>query len=670
MRYRPDIDGLRAIAILFVLFFHSGLKVIPSGFVGVDIFFVISGFLITSIIHQSLQDNNFSFTQFYSRRLWRLQPVFICLIVMTMLLTLLFYLPDDLIQYFKSARKTSLFISNQFFERITSGYFGVNTKQLPLLHTWSLSVEWQCYLILPIVICVLNRIFAKKNMFKVVCLFALLSFCLSWYLSLHYPAKTYYQFSSRFFEFLIGSCVALSPQRFSINKYVLNVIGLSAIVAIFYIATRSEISLGFPNWYALALCAATAVLIAVGEYNPKSVFTQLLSLKPVVFIGLLSYSLYIWHWPIFTIIHYQDIEATNSIIILAFCLTFILAYLSWRFIEKPARKFNTINFAYTLVFLLAIPIGITHLTDYYIKQYKGYPQRFNNEVVRIYDQLKRYENPQRTMCLQKLNTEVRSDCKLGSKQANSRTGFMIGDSFSNHSWLFMDTLARQANVSVLAHATASCLALPGIFLYEWYAKNEVYKECFEQTSRYYNMIKANHYDYVIIGEAWKGYLGDKIINNLNDKRSLQLTKERITIALDQAVQIIIASGAKPVLIKATAVAKQNLHDCFFAHVKRRRNYNPAQCNFNLQETEDQSEEDWLNNLFLNMKNKYSQLIILDPKKVQCPNGQCRADIDGVPAFRDEGHLTDYASYQLAKRYLHQYSNPLIDQFYQGSKSNV
>ncbi|MGC1182032.1 acyltransferase family protein [Legionella sp.] len=660
MNYRPDIDGLRAIAIIFVLFFHSGLKLIPSGFVGVDIFFVISGFLITSIIHQSLQNNNFSFMQFYGRRLWRLQPVFICLIFMTMLLTLLLYLPDDLLQYFKSARKTSLFISNRFFERITAGYFETDTHKLPLLHTWSLSIEWQCYLVLPVVIYVLKRIFSRHNLLRIMYLFTLVLFVLSLYLSVHYPAKAYYQFSSRIFEFLIGSCVALTPQRFSINKYLLNLISIIAIIAILYIATRSEISLGFPNWHAFALCAATAVLIAVGEHNPKPFLTKFLSLKPIVFIGLLSYSLYIWHWPLFTIIHYQNITATNSILILALSLTFILAYLSWKFIEKPARQFNDIKFAYTLIYMLALPIGITHLTAHYVKKYQGYPGRFNAEVVRIYDQLNRYDAPQRTLCLQRQNIKVNNNCTLGSKEANSRAAFMIGDSFSNHSWLFMDTLAQQANVSILAHATASCLTLPGIFLYDWYDKNDIYKECYEQTTRYFNMIKANHFDFVVIGEAWKGYLGDKIINNLNDNRSLELTKERITRALDNAIQMIITSGAKPVLIKATAIAKQNLHDCFFAHIKRRKEYRPELCNFTLQATEEQSEEDWLNNLFLIMKNKYSQLIIIDPKKVQCPNDLCTADINGIPAFRDEGHLTDYASYQLAKRYLLQFNNPLID----------
>ncbi|WP_058534738.1 acyltransferase family protein [Legionella saoudiensis] len=658
MKYRPDVDGLRAIAILFVLIFHSGLTLIPSGFVGVDIFFVISGFLITRIIYQSLQNNSFSFLQFYGHRLWRLQPLFICLIVTTMVVTLLFYLPDDLLQYFKSARKTSLFVSNRFFERITSGYFAPDTHQLPLLHTWSLSIEWQCYLILPLVIYLLQRVFSKKSMLGITYLCMLIFFFISLYLSSRFPEKSYYQFTSRIFEFLIGSCVALTPKRTTANKYILNGLSLLALFAIVYIATRSEISLGFPNGYAFALCLATAVIIAVGEYEPKTALTKLLSLKPVVFIGLLSYSLYIWHWPLFALMHYQSIETTYSTLALAFSLIFILSYLSWRYIEKPARKFNNSKFIYTAIYLLALPIGVTYLANHYVKKYKGYPERFNPEVVRIYKQLDRYNSPQRALCLQRKNTEINTQCTLGAKNANSQTGLMIGDSFSNHAWVFMDTLAQQANITILAHATASCLALPGIYQYDWYEKNAIYQECYAQTTRYFNMIKTNHYDYVILGEAWKGYLGDKIINNLNDDRSLELSKKRMAAALDNALQIIINSGAKPVLIKPTAVAKQNMHTCFFKHIKRRADYDPKACNFTLQTTEVQSEEDWVNNLFLVMKNKYPQLIIIDPKKIQCPNGQCTAEIKGVPAFRDEGHITDYASYQLAKRYLQEYGNPL------------
>ncbi|CDZ78001.1 O-acetyltransferase OatA [Legionella massiliensis] len=660
MKYRPHVDGLRAIAILFVLVFHAGLTLFPSGFIGVDIFFVISGFLITGIIHKSLQNNSFSFVEFYNRRLWRLQPLFICLIVVTTLLTLLFYIPEDLVSFGKSARKTSLFLSNQYFERVTKGYFSEKADFLPLLHTWSLSIEWQCYLILPIVIYLLHRLVGNRYISKVIYLLTAALFALSLHYSAIMPEKTYYLFLSRIFEFFIGSCTALAPRRINWNKYLVNLVSIAALLSLFYVARLSNISLGFPNWYTLGLCIAVAILIRSGEYDSQPLSVYLLSLKPIVFIGLLSYSLYIWHWPVFVTIRYLNFEETSTVLILAFVLIIITAYLSWRFIEKPARKLNNTRFVYTFASLLLLPALLFHFSDYEIKKYQGYPQRFE-DTTRIYTLLNKYSTSLRPYCLrnlEKANTEIRNDCLLGANNSDSRKGFMIGDSFSNHHWQFMDSFAKDANLSVLAHSTAGCLALPGIAQYDWLeGLNGVYQSCYDQNSLYYKMIKENHYDFVIIGQNWAGYLAPKIINNVDDERSVELSKERIEKAVDQALQLIIDSGARPVFIKSIALPSldDNPHDCFFKHIKRRVAYKPEQCDFNF----DPKRDEWFDQLFAEMQKKYSQLIIIDPRKVQCIKGVCKVDINGVPVFRDLTHLTDYASHSYAKSYLKRYKNPLV-----------
>ncbi|KGP64225.1 acetyltransferase [Legionella norrlandica] len=654
MNYRSDIDGLRAIAILFVLFFHSGLSLFPSGFIGVDIFFVISGFLITSIIQKSLQNNHFSFVEFYSRRLWRLQPVFICLIVVTTLVALFYYLPDDLLLFSKSARKTSIFTSNVFFKNVTSNYFSPDSNQLPLLHMWSLSIEWQCYLILPVAIYLLHRLFGHNHMTKVIYLLAIGFLSLSMYYSWSNPAKTYYQLTSRIFEFLIGACVTLGSNRFLINKSLLNAISILAIITLFYIAMHVDVNAGYPNWYTLILCLATAVLIAVGRQEPKLIASQVLSLKPLVFIGLISYSLYIWHWPLFALIRYLNIEESNLVLLLTFGIVFIIAYLSWQFIEKPARKLHQIKFGYTVACLFILPVIVTHLCDHLIKKNIGYPHRFK-EAAQIYVELNKYKSVQRPLCLERKSVEVDNQCVLGAQNSGSHNGFMIGDSYSNQYWRFMDTFAKKANVSILAHATVACLALPGIYQFDVNIKNKIYQECHDQTDRYFNMIKANHYDYVILGQNWNGYLGDKIINQLNDVRSQELSQKRIEKALDEALQIITASGAKPVLIKSIALSKGNPYSCFFEHIKLRKKYNPEQCDFKL----DVAEQRWIDTLFTKMGKKYSQLIIIDPRLVQCPSGVCRVAIHDVPVFRDSGHITDYASYHLAQLYLQKNKNPLV-----------
>jgi peptidoglycan/LPS O-acetylase OafA/YrhL len=656
VNYRPHVDGLRAIAVLFVLIFHAGLTLFPSGFIGVDIFFVISGFLITGIIHTSLQNNDFSFIKFYNRRLWRLQPVFICLILVSTIFTLIFYIPEDLLDFSKSARKTVLFISNQYFERATNGYFADNINQLPLLHTWSLSIEWQCYLILPVTIYLLHRFVGENNIARIVYLLTLGFFVLALYFSSVVPAKTYYLFSSRIFEFLIGASLALTPQRFAFNRYLLNFIGLAAFVSLFYIARLPGISLGFPNCYALIICLATAILIRAGEQEAKPFFIKLLSLKPVVFIGLLSYSLYIWHWPVFVLIRYLSIEETTAVIVFAFCLVAIFAYLSWRFIEKPSRKLSNSKFSHTLTYLFILPLIIFHVGAYGVKKFDGYPQR-NPKNTRIFALLEKYASDLRPRCIYYNASHQNANCLLGNQKATSRRGLMIGDSFANHSWQFMNLLAKDANLSILANSTASCLSLPGILQYDWgeLRANDIYHFCRDQNKLYYKMIKENHYDFVILGEAWSNYISDRILNEKSDLRSYELSNERIAKALDEALELITASGAKPVIIKSTAVPTTNLRNCFFKHVIRRAKYTPGQCDFNL----DPNQAKWFDELFAKMQEKYAQLIVIDPKKVLCSKGKCKADINGLPVFRDQVHITDYASYFMGKSYLKRYKNPFV-----------
>ncbi|KTD76278.1 acyltransferase family protein [Legionella waltersii] len=656
MKYRADIDGLRAIAIVLVLMYHAGFSLFSSGFVGVDVFFVISGFLITTLIHDSLTTNQFSFIDFYNRRLWRLQPVLVCLMAVTTCLTFIWFLPEDLMEFSRSARKTALFISNNYFNNTTTGYFSPDSHQLPLLHTWSLSIEWQCYLILPLLMHGLHKLFNKQKVVWVIYGLTILTLMLSLHYSKELPAQTYYQFSSRIVEFLIGSCVALNkgpirPRR----TYLLNLLAIVAVASIFYIASLEKIVLGYPNGYAFAVCLATGLLIVLGKNNPSLLVTRILSLKPIVFIGVLSYSLYIWHWAVFSILRYQSINETPTVLIIAFLIIGLIAYCSWRFIEKPTRQYKSLKFQYTLAILLLLPIALVHLSSYVIKLNSGYPQRFNQELVSIYQQLKHYESSDRPLCISRDGIDVENHCRIGSHEPKAKTAFMIGDSFANHYWGFMDTLGKDAKVSILVQGTSSCITLPGIALYDWWNfKNQIYQECAEQTKKYYHMISSNHYDYVILAQIWSNYFSDHVINQKGDERSIKWTQHRIEAALDKALKIIIQSGAKPVLIKSTAIPNFNAHDCFFKHVKLRQSFNSEQCQFRLEPTEN---EQWFNQLLTSLQTKYPQLVVIDPKEIQCKDNLCYSDWDGVPVYRDEGHITDYASYRLGLKFLQQEKNP-------------
>lgn len=659
MKYRADVDGLRAVAIILVLAYHGGLSIFPSGFIGVDVFFVISGFLITSIIHHSLNNHEFSFIAFYKRRLWRLQPVFICLLLLTSLTALMLFLPDDLLLFTRSARKTSLFTSNIFFMNNTGGYFSPDVNQLPLLHTWSLSIEWQCYLILPLMIFGLHH-YLKPQYFKVsIFLLTALGVLFSSYNSNALPAETYYRFTSRIFEFLVGASISLLPcPRFIVKSYVINFLGIAALIGIFYVAHRQQILIAYPNGYALLVCMATALLIFIGSTYPFSMSVKILSKAPLVFIGVLSYSIYIWHWAIFAFLKYQNINFTNSILFLAYSVTIGMAYLSWKYLEKPSKRWTQFSLGYTIICLLVLPIALTHLNSFVIKTYMGFPQRYNKDLLMVYKTLDQFNSVQRSLCINTNSTNLKQNCFIGAvdNDPNTKKALLIGDSFSNHYWGFFDTLGKAAQISIFAQGTSSCLTLPGVMLYDWgKIRNKIFQECFDNTTQYFKMIEEGHYDYVIIGQFWSNYMASNIINSVGDSRSLELAKQRIEIAVDRALNSISVSGAKPVLIASTASTNNNLRDCFFKHFKFHQAYDERQCNFSLQVTEN---DQWLNTVFTKMQRKYPQLIVIDPKKVQCPDNICKADLKGVPVYRDEGHITDYASYQLGAMYLEKFGNPL------------
>ncbi len=274
-------------------------------------------------------------------------------------------------------------------------------------------------------------------------------------------------------------------------------------------------------------------------------------------------------------------------------------------------------------------------------------------MVTIYQQLRHYASPARPTCIDR--EQPLSACMLGSTHAHARHGLMIGDSFANHYWGFIDTLGKAANVAILAQGSSSCLTLPGIYQYNWWHyKDRVYQECYDHTQQYYALIRKNHYDFVILGQIWSNYFQAEIINQLDDKRTPALSETRTQTALEEAIRIIIQSGARPIIIKQTASMQQDFHACFFRHVKLRTPYSPEQCNFNL--SLDAGER-WFDGLFQKMQTKYPQLVVIDPKKVQCPSGRCVADIKGVPVYRDVGHLTDYASYWFGEAYLQRYENP-------------
>ena len=339
--YREDIDWLRAIAVLAVVAFHFEAPAVFGGFVGVDIFFVISGYLITGIIQSELEGGGFSFARFYERRVRRLLPALYAMVALTAIPSFHYLLTSERAEFFRSIAAVVTFTSNFFFW-FQTGYFDHAAVEKPLLHTWSLAVEEQFYLALPLMLWGLARLARGRRIALPVMIGALglASFALSiWLMDSDRSANAFFMSPPRAWEFLIGALVATpgfpvlrhAPARQTARGIAL------LLIAIPIFSLRQ--GPGFPGFNALAPCLGAAMFIWSGIGVPSLKRSGYSPLNIAKFFGRISYSLYLWHWPLFTFTRFSKsglvLDATDKLAL--FALTVMISYLSWRFVEQPFR---------------------------------------------------------------------------------------------------------------------------------------------------------------------------------------------------------------------------------------------------------------------------------------------------------------------------------------------
>lgn len=380
IQHRSDIDGLRAVAVGLVVLFHLGLPV-HGGFVGVDVFFVISGYLITSILHGDLERGRYSLLEFYQRRARRILPALLAMLLLSTLAALWLLLPSDLRGFGLSLGSTALFVSNIYFW-IDTGYFAAAAEARPLLHTWSLAVEEQFYLLFPLLLAALHR-HLRPGLRGLLALLTVASLLYSEWLRGQAPASAFYLLPARAWELLLGSLLALGAVpalRSRAQREALGLVGLAAILgsALFY----SE-KTAFPGFSALLPCLGAALLIHSGAAR-DSLGYRLLSLPPLVFLGLISYSLYLWHWPL--IVFYQqgllgDFGYLQKLGLLLVALA--LSVLSWRYVETSFRQLDRQRWpARRLLRGSAIALAVTTLIGGALL-WNGLPGRFHAPVPAI-----------------------------------------------------------------------------------------------------------------------------------------------------------------------------------------------------------------------------------------------------------------------------------------------
>lgn len=450
LSYRPDIDGLRAIAVLSVVLFHATGA--TGGFVGVDIFFIISGFLISRIIFAEVDRGEMSVARFYERRIRRIVPTLTAMLATVVLTFSVFDVPVDYKTLAQSAVATVLFFSNFYF-LLRSDYFDPAAEGAPLLHTWSLAVEEQYYLIFPLLVLWIGR---RGQRIPILVGMLAVSLLLSIVITRANATLAFYLPMTRFWELLIGAVIAaLPPPRLSPRATdAFATLGLALIAASIAFFRRG---MPFPGEAALLPCLGAAALIASGQRGGGRVH-RLISGRPIVFVGLISYSLYLWHWPILVGARYLAFGELEPIEILAaLAAMFVLAILSWRYVERP---FRTARVSRGQLFGATAGIGIATLVFGIGAQLTGgFPGRLS-EPARGYAAAALDTNPRRVACDRPTPARIAagSACQFGAEGVLPNFA-LIGDSFADALMPGLDETARRAGRRGYALFHSGCFPL-------------------------------------------------------------------------------------------------------------------------------------------------------------------------------------------------------------------
>jgi peptidoglycan/LPS O-acetylase OafA/YrhL len=426
--YRKEIDGLRALAVMSIVLFHAGFKAFEGGYVGVDIFFVISGFLITSIIVQDYRSGQFSFAAFYERRARRLLPALFVVLLISMPVAWILLLPGELTEFSKSLLSVLGFGSNFYF-LLDSGYFATSAEFRPLLHTWSLAVEEQFYLLFPAVLLAALK-FTRSATAVVLLLIGIVSFAFSAWASIYKPTLAFFLLPTRVWEFALGALAALlvlsqAYPRLQTYRFCCQAASLLGLLFVIYSVFAFKKTYIYPGYWAFIPVFGTSLLLIFS--TNQTWVGKALGVKPLVMIGLISYSAYLWHQPLFAFYRLRELDPLSTSVswLLIFC-SFGLGYLTWRFIESiwrigkttPKRSFWWFIGFCACVFVLFFLV---------VKYTGGYLFRLNH-LPKDYFQTSWINYKFYGLNNQQCYTDAMSPCPMASFPGQSNNLLMVGDS--------------------------------------------------------------------------------------------------------------------------------------------------------------------------------------------------------------------------------------------------
>lgn len=634
MKYRREIDGLRAVAVVPVILFHAGFRTFSGGFVGVDVFFVVSGYLITSIIAGELEEGRFSLVGFYERRARRILPALFLVVSVTFALGLHYLLPSDMKDLSQSIAATAAFSSNILFWK-ESGYFNTAAELKPLLHTWSLGVEEQFYLAFPLILAATWKL-ARRGLIPLLAIACAASLVISQVgLSIDQSA-IFFLLPGRAWELGIGAmtaCLLRGHPSFQIPDRTRDLLAALGLLLIVYPIFAFDERTPFPGVHALGPVIGTAMVIAFADLSTRT--GRLLALPAFVGVGLISYSAYLWHQPLFAFARHASLEppGTATYLVLAL-ISMALAYLSWRFVEAPFRRrgvlprhavFRFAGFASALM----LAVGITgHLTGGYFFRH-GYTER----MAAVEGALK-------------VNFGLNAACDAPfTDDPRCRTSdapevLLWGDSYAMQ-WA-PGLLASRPGVGMVQATMSMCGPVLGAATFDSKHGSGWGRSCIRSNDAVMEYVRSTpSLRYVVLGSIFSQYTGQNNELLLRDD-SIVPADEGGRALLVATLRQLSDAGLTPVIIAPMPRDGRDIGKCLGRATLMRMD--PAPCDVNLAESRRQHGE------IERMLNGVQGLAqVIRPSTALCNFDRCKAAIDGIFIYRDSGHVSIHGSALLGKR---------------------
>jgi peptidoglycan/LPS O-acetylase OafA/YrhL len=640
LKYRPEVDGLRALAVIPVILFHAGFDRFSGGFVGVDVFFVISGYLITTIILSELEQGTFSLINFYERRARRILPPLFLVMLVSLPFAWIWLIPAHLKDYSQSLAAVSAFVSNILFWR-EGGYWGTADELKPFLHTWSLAVEEQYYVLFPLFLMMMWQV-RKRWMLGSFVLIAAVSLIVAQWGAYNYPAATFFLLPTRGWELAIGASIAFyflhkkgTTRTLQSHKLIDETLNLVGLLMIGYAVFAFDGTIPFPGFYALVPTIGTGLIIVFS--SPQTLVGQLLGTKLLVGIGLISYSAYLWHYPLMAFARHRSLTEPSSLQLAVLAvLSFPLAYLSWRYVERLFRKKGGVS--RKAIFTFAVTGSVAFISvgfaGYATNGFEGRATASGITFQSLTDKLKANYGLSESC---NGSFPLSPDCRTGDEPEV----LVWGDSLAMH--LVQGIIASNPDVKLIQMTKSVCGPFFDVAPVNM-PKHPVSwaRGCLEFTANVRDWLQNNStVRYAVVSSPFHTYLSENTALLFRSGDLVAASSKLVAQEFERTLSELKAMGITPIIFSPTPTNNNDLGQCL-----ARASWTGLdldKCNFRVDEIPQQFVDVYS---FLEIIAENYHVVRLDD--LVCDAAMCKTHIGSTFLYRDRRHLSHEGSAKLGK----------------------